>query len=257
MLKLICVSLSISVAYTPSLRTRLSVMIGLVATPIMTVAYIFALGTRNSREFEIVYLAVTSCIYAASVVTLETLAVLLAVDQNEGTTTHVALSQNPYAVVRLDHFVLSMTLGATVGGLGLVAVLPIAGRDLPLPAFLVVLLIATVIGSAGFAFFLGATGLLMRSPFALVNLGSTSMLLLGGVVLPIASYPTWIAYLSNGIPLAHVTLALHHVGEGNDGAVWRESALAVATGLLWFAVAAVLRGLAFSASRREGTLERI
>jgi len=76
----------------------------------------------------------------------------------------------------------------------------------PTPGGLLVAIVGimlTVVALQGMGFLMAAIGLVWKQPFALAVLLSPAMILLSGMMFPVAAMPAWVQPFSNAIPLTH------------------------------------------------------
>jgi ABC-2 type transport system permease protein len=91
------------------------------------------------------------------------------------------------------------------------------------------------------------------------NVSYTGMMLICGVMVPVGFWPGWVQALARTIPLTHALAAVRTLaappGTPLAGRVTTGCALALATGLGWLALAAVLLEVLAAVGRRTGSIE--
>lgn len=105
---------------------------------------------------------------------------------------------------------LAIVLGAGIALFGLsvhVAQIPVA----------VLALALTVIALQGFAFLMAAVGLLWKEPHAMVVLLSPILVLVSGMMIPVAALPRAVQYVSFAFPLTHGLEAIRRALLLGDG----------------------------------------
>ena len=136
---------------------------------------------------------------------------------------------------------------------------PVFGMDLPWPDALAVVPITAVVALASFCFgtFLAGIVFRFRSINSLVVLTThVSLMAACGVNVPLSYYPTWLEWISHGLPVTNGLLAIRGVFDGSDvGTIVGYAALEAAVAVGWMTAALLSFNQLAARGRRDGSLD--
>jgi ABC-2 type transport system permease protein len=135
---------------------------------------------------------------------------------------------------------------------------PLFGLPMPWPRILLVVPLTVLVAASAYCFgtFLGGVLLGFRSLNGLVaNVGLVTVMTLCGVNVPLAAYPTPIAWVSRFLPLTHGLIAVRDVLGGRLGAAAIQALAEAAVGAGWLGACLLTFGWFIRRGRRDGSLE--
>jgi ABC-2 type transport system permease protein len=180
-------------------------------------------------------------------------------ERGNGTLSLLLASPSRPVVVFAARGVYVMTDGVFSALLGLFVLGPAFGLHFPFPRVLVVVPLTLLVGVSAYSFSTFLAGVIIRhreGTGLIVNATIVTLMSLCGVNVPLAFYPSWLAWISRCLP---ITNGLEAVRDVIRGAAWSSVATHAGAELLvlavWLSLALATFGAFMRAGQRDGSLE--
>lgn len=239
---------------TKSWRT---LVVALGVGPCLQVVYLVGMSGAAHPEAARIRVAVAAALLSSAIAAVESTSIVLARSRYDGALAPVMLSTLPAFLVWAGHILAATAIGAAAGliGVGFTSLF-FLGSDTPFPfGWSLIAVIATSISSAGFGFAVGAFSLQLRDSLLPSSIMVSVMLVLCGVVTPLANYWGPFQILANFIPLTQCIAAIDFILRGELAAYAAWLGIALLAGAAWVAVGSIGWKLFDRRSRQTGSFE--
>lgn len=225
--------------------------------PCLQVVFLVGMSGAAHSEAARIRVAVAAALLSAAIAAVESTSIVLARSRYDGALTPVMLSTLPALLVWAGHIVASTAVGAAAGLIGVsFASLFFVGSDSAFPlVWILIAVIATSISSAGFGFAVGALSLQLRDSLLPSSIMVSVMLVLCGVVMPLANYWGVFQILANFIPLTQSIAAIDSILHGELAAYAAWLGMALLAGAAWVAIGVIGWRLFDRKSRQAGSFD--
>jgi len=242
----------------PESLDRRTAVVRLVVVPVLTSLFYLALtsggGARSVGPDD----AVAAAVGSGAVVTVVSVAALVAGDRFNGTLPHVFVASHARATAWASRFAVVAGLGTVASTVSLMVLMAVTG--LPTGAHghlaLVVVLICTAPASVGIGWLLGGLSLNFRDPLALANIAEYVLPLGCGVVVSVSHMPEPVAWSARVVPVTHV-LEAGRVGavQGLVDEFWSSLGVGLAEAIAWAVLGWVAWRVLQRRARRIGAVD--
>lgn len=258
----IAIGARVAINSMPSLQTLNTALMRMLVEPLLqTFLYLLlsgVLGLQGWQAGNLIQATLTAVFGSCSISTSLAVAEALAWDRFEGTTPFVLIAAQlswPQWIGRIGAM-LGVNLISNIVTLLITLLLVYPSSLMILPwGMLILLLVVTIIASAGFGIVVASLSMLMSDIYTIPNFLSAVLPLIGGVIAPVTVFPQFVQVLVAAFPLSWVTHAAR--GVQKNVLISTDMIGAFVAGIIWAIIGFVIWRVSLHIQRKRGTLTNL